>query len=123
MPLKEEQILQINLINWFKHEWPELAGDIHHFANERKCSFQQGLHLQRMGVTPGVSDIFLGIAVDGFHGLFLELKTLKGKLSNEQMEFIHKKNQRGYFAVAVWGLEAAKEVMKCYLKDYDKDKG
>jgi hypothetical protein len=123
MSLKEEQILQINLINWFKYEWPELSDDIHHFANERKCSFQQGLHLKRMGVTPGVSDIFLGISADGYHGLWIELKTSKGKLSDDQIAFIHKKNQRGYFAVAVWGLETAQEVIKCYLRNYDRDKG
>ena len=118
MPLKPEQILQINLINWFKHEWPELSLDIHHFANERKCSDYEGKILQKMGVTRGVSDIFLGFALNGFHGLWIELKSDRGKLSDEQMEFIKRKNQRGYFAVAVWGLEAAQEVIKIYLKDY-----
>ena len=118
MSLKQEQILQINLINWFKHEWPELSEDIHHFANERKCTIQQGKILKRMGVTKGVSDIFLAISLNGYHGLWIELKINNGKVTNEQMEFIKRKNQRGYFAVAVWGLEATKEVIKCYLKDY-----
>lgn len=117
MSLKEEQILQINFINWFKHEWPELALDILHIANERRCSLQEGVILKRMGVIPHVTDILLALPVNGFHGLWMELKTEKGRLSDGQMEFIKRKNQRGYFAIAVWGLEAAKEVIRTYLKD------
>ena len=118
MSLKPEQILQINLINWFKHTYPEFSQDIIHIANERKCSWQEGKKLKRMGVTPHVADVFLGIANNGFHGLFIELKTEDGILSEGQKEFIKRKNQRGYFAIAVWGLEAAKEVIKTYLKDF-----
>lgn len=118
MPLKPEQIIQINLINWFKYEWPELSDDVHHFANERKCSYKEGRNLKRMGVIKGVSDLFLALPTSEFHGLWIELKTEHGRLSNEQMEFIKRKNQRGYFAIAVWGLEAAKEVIVNYLKDY-----
>lgn len=120
MSLKPEQILQINLINWFKHEWPELSKDIHHIANERKCSDYQGKILQKMGVTPGFSDIFIAIPNNGFHGLLVELKTDKGKLTVLQSEFLYNKNQRGYFAIAVWGLESAQEVIKTYLKDYNE---
>lgn len=117
MPLKEEQILQINLINWFKNEWPKFKDDIHHFANERRCSYHEGKILKRMGVTKGISDIHLGIPLNGFHGLWMELKTESGILSEEQKEFIKRKNQMGYFAIAVWGLDVAKEVIKTYLKE------
>jgi hypothetical protein len=118
--LKEEQAIQINLINWFKEEYPQLSDDIHHFANERKCSYQEGRKLKKMGVTKGVSDIFLGIPTELFYGLWIELKTEKGKLTDEQIKFINKKNERGYFAIAVWGLEAAKEVIRTYLRDEDE---
>lgn len=122
MALKDEQILQINLMNWFKHEYPQFAEDIHHFANERKCSYQEGRTLKKMGVTKGISDIFLAVPTFEsnrtlFHGLWLELKTEKGRATHEQMEFIHNKNQRGYYAVVTWGLEAAKEIIKVYLRD------
>ena len=113
--LKPEQIIQINLINWFKEIYPHFAQDIHHIANERRCSYKEGRTLKKMGVTKGVSDILLAVPTYQFHGLFLEIKSENGKLSNEQMEFIERKNQMGYFAIAVWGLEAAKEVIKTYI--------
>jgi len=118
MTLQAEQIDHINFVNWFHHNFPELADDFHHFANERKCTQQQGRTLKRMGVKKGVADFFLALSVDGFHGLWLELKVGKGKLSPEQTDFLNRKTARGYFVAVTWGWEAAKEVMLCYLKTY-----
>jgi hypothetical protein len=116
--MKSEDIDHINLINWFHHEFPELADDFHHFANERKCSVMEGRLLKRKGVKKGVYDFFLGLACDNYHGLWVELKVGKGKLSPEQMAFGARKTQRGYVAVAVWGFEAAKQAILAYLKSY-----
>jgi len=116
MSLKAEQIDHINLVNWFHHDFPELADDFHHFANERKCSYEEGRILKRMGVKRGVADFFLALPVSGKSGLWIELKVGKGKLSPEQRKFLLRKLARGYEAVAVWGEDAAKEVILAYLK-------
>jgi hypothetical protein len=120
MSLKPEQIDHINLVNWFHYNFPELAADFHHFANERKCSEYEGKKLKKMGVKKGVADFFLALPVqndDGvwWAGLWIELKVGKGKLTIEQSAFIHRKLQRGYEAVAVWGEDAAKAVILTYL--------
>lgn len=115
MSLKPEQIDHINTVNWFHYQYPEFADDFHHFANERKCTVQQGRTLKRMGVKRGVLDFHLALSCGGFHGLWVELKVDKGKLLPEQIDFINRKNARGYLAVAVWGFEAAKEVLKTYV--------
>lgn len=115
MALKPEQIDHINLINWFEYHYPCIAEDLHHFANERKCTVMEGRKLKRMGVKKGVADFFLAIPNNLYHGLWIELKVGKGKLSIEQSEFLFRKNQRGYLAIAVWGFEAAKEVILNYL--------
>lgn len=121
MKLNPEEIDHINLVNWFHHDYPEFADDFHHFANQRKCSPQYGDKLKQMGVKKGVADFFLGIGKHGFHGLWIELKVGKGKLSKEQIAFIDRKNKRGYLAIAVWGETAAKGVIETYLKDYSDD--
>ncbi len=116
MSLKPEQIDHINLVNWFNHTYPELAEDFHHFANERKCSVQQGRLLKRMGVKKGVSDFFLAVPVGAYHGLWIELKVGKGKLSKEQVDFLDRKASKGYAAVCALGFNAASEIIKGYLR-------
>jgi len=113
--LRPEEIDHINTVNWFEHNFPHLADDFHHFANERKCTVMEGRKLKRMGVKKGVLDFHLALPCGGYHGLWVELKVGKGKLLPEQVEFISRKNERGYLAVAVWGFDAAKKVIKTYL--------
>lgn len=116
MALKPEQAEHINIVNWFKHQFPYLSDDLHHFANERKCTMYQGRILKRMGVTAGVADFFLAIPVDGKCGLWIELKIGKNKPTKEQIKFAERKISRNYDFAFVWGCKAAKEIILAYLK-------
>ncbi len=116
MPLKPEQIVHINIVNWFHHEFPDLADDFHHFANERKCTFQTGRTLKRMGVKKGVADFFLAIPLNGKAGLWIELKVGKNHPTKEQFAFAERKMMRHYEFAFVWGFDAAKEMILTYLK-------
>lgn len=116
--MQPERIDHINTVNWFNHHFPELEKDFHHFANERICSPQEGRMLKRMGVQRGVLDFFLALPLNGRAGLWVELKVGKNKPTKEQLEFAERKIQRGYDAVFVWGTNAAREVIRTYLKDY-----
>lgn len=118
MALQPEQIEHINVVNWFNYEYPELADDFHHFANERKCSVQQGRTLKRMGVKKGVADFFLAIPLNGKAGLWIELKVGKNQPTKEQIEFAQRKIKRHYEFAFVWGAEAAREMINTYLKEY-----
>ena len=121
MALKPEQIDHINTVNWFNYTYPELADDLHHFANERKCTVQEGRTLKRMGVKKGVADFFLAHPIDGYAGFWLELKTGKNKPTAEQQAFLERKMQKGYFCAVCWGFDAAKELIITYLRNYSKD--
>jgi hypothetical protein len=116
--MQPEQIDHINVVNWFNYQFPELTDDFHHFANERRCSVQQGRLLKRMGVKRGVADFFLALPNNNKSGLWIELKVGKGKLTKEQIEFLDRKNARGYQATAVWGFDAAKDAIMNYLSNY-----
>lgn len=121
---QHERVDHINTVNWFKHYYPELDDDFHHFANERKfdkkggAEFYAGKLLKRMGVKRGVADFFLAFPQNGKAGLWIELKVGTNKPSKEQQAFLDRKAQRGYEAVCVWGTEAAREVISAYLKNY-----
>lgn len=116
MALQREQAEHINIVNWFNYQFPELADDFHHFANERKCSVHQGRILKRMGVKKGVADFFLAIPLNGKAGLWIELKVGKNKPTKDQIAFAERKISRHYEFAFVWGFEAAKEMILTYLK-------
>ena len=118
MALQPEQIEHINVVNWFNYQFPEFENDLHHFANERKCSIQQGRTLKRMGVKKGVADFFLAIPHKGKSGLWVELKVGKNKVTKEQEAFLNQKSIRGYSVSIALGFEAAKNAIMEYLKDY-----
>lgn len=122
MTLQAEQVDHINIVNWFNYQYPELADDFHHFANERRCSVQQGRLLKRMGVKKGVADFFLALPQNGKAGLWIELKVGKNKPSKEQEEFLARKTARGYVAICVWGFESAKEFISTYLLEYSANR-
>ncbi len=117
-----ERVDHINVVNWFKYQYPELDEDFHHFANERRCSPREGAMLKRMGVKRGVADFFLALPMDGKYGLWIELKVGKNKPSKEQEAFLDRKAMRGYEVACVWGFDAAVEVIKAYLRNYIKPK-
>lgn len=117
---QHERIDHINTVNWFKHTYPELNDDFHHFANERRCTPQEGRMLKRMGVKRGVYDFLLAIPLNGKAGLWIELKVGNTKPTKEQVEFGERKKKRGYEAVVVWGSQAAREAIKNYLMTYAK---
>jgi len=115
--MQDEKVAHINTVNWFNHHFPELSDDFHHFANERRCSVQEGRTLKRMGVKRGVADFFLAFPCGEYHGLWIELKVGKGKLTGEQKAFLERKTSRGYLAVPAWGSEGAKEIIQTYLNN------
>lgn len=117
MRLNEEQLHHTLIVNWFHTKYPSLADDFHHFANERKCSYQQGALLKRMGVKRGVADFFLAYPNKGTAGLWIELKVGKNKPTPEQVDFLKRKASRGYAAACVWGKEAVKAIIRDYLDD------
>ena len=77
-------------------------------ADVSRCQWQ--------GVTPGVPDICLPVARGGYHGLYIELKRLKGGRVEEcQQWYLANLSRQGYKAVVCKGWEAARDVIEEYL--------
>ena len=87
-----------------------------HIPNESKRSASYGAKLKRMGLAPGFPDLFIPKAVNGAHGLFIELKTAKGKTSKEQTKWINLLRAEGYRAYVCRGFDASKSAIELYLK-------
>lgn len=93
---------------------PLIRDLILHVANEGKRA--NGYLLKRMGLRKGVSDFFIPLPRNGYHGLWIELKPMKGgKLSKEQKEWLDRMKSLGYAAYVAQGWVNASLLITQYL--------
>jgi len=110
---------QIILFNWIR-QFPELRDLCFSIPNEGKRSARNGMRLKQMGMLPGVSDIFIAIPSNNYHGLFIELKAknkngIYNKPRLSQILFQEKVQSAGYAAAIACGSEHAIAIIKKYL--------
>lgn len=72
--------------------------------------------LKAEGLRPGVCDLFLPLPKGVYHGMFIEMKTATGTLSENQEQFIEAVTQLGYFAPVCWGADDAIDNLQWYLE-------
>lgn len=73
-------------------------------------------HLKAQGVKSGVPDMFLPVSRGKYHGLFIELKRVKGgRASVAQEAWIQELRKQGYRADIVKGSDAAVHLIIDYL--------
>lgn len=63
--------------------------------------------MKAMGVKPGVADLFLPVAKQGFHGLWIELKASGGRLTEYQKKWLAEMQSQRYKATVAIGHEMA----------------
>jgi hypothetical protein len=71
--------------------------------------------MKRQGLKPGVPDVCLPVARRGFHGLYIEMKTDKGKATENQLDWIAALISQNYLAVICRGWDEARAVIEEYL--------
>lgn len=76
----------------------------------------RGKLLKNEGLRAGVPDMFLPVACNNYHGLFIEMKIRKGgKVSPKQKEWMNVLSRQGYKTAVCEGFgEARKTVMGYY---------
>lgn len=110
---------QKQLIQWAK-TIPE-GQFLFHIPNENIAGRKWGVRNRQLGVRSGVPDLCLPIPASGYHGLYIELKTIQGKPTDQQQRWISALNGFGYLAVVCYGWEAAKDAIIRYLGEgYDR---
>ena len=115
----EESQNQIALFAWAKlaqTQHPELAL-LHAIGNGNgRTSVIQGARMKREGVLAGVSDIFLPVSRNGYHGLYIELKVKGNTTSPSQKWWIAETSKQGYYSTVCFGWIEAKEIIERYLE-------
>ena len=118
LPTPTESVEQQCLFRWAQFQsgrFPELAL-LYHVPNGGSRKKAEAGRFRAEGVKAGVPDLCLPVARGGYHGLYVELKRLKGsKTSEEQKAWLSELAKQGYCAELCKGWEAAAKVIEEYL--------
>lgn len=113
-----EDTEQASLFRWFRYtRWQgRLLSD---FAlaipNGGTRHVLEAVKLKRTGTKPGVPDVLLPIPAGGYHGLWIEMKAVGGRLSEHQQEVIAMLRSQGYRVDVCFGWDAARTAVERYL--------
>ena len=113
MKAKNETWHQKQLLQWCKTR-QELQY-LFHIPNESVGGQGWIIRNRQMGVKPGVPDLFYPVPLHGYHGMFIEMKTGKGRTSPEQDRWLSALKAFGYKTVVAHGWEEAKEALEEYI--------
>lgn len=71
---------------------------------------------KRMGYNRGTPDIQIFEPRGIYHGLFVEMKSKTGEVSDQQKDFIFKLKERGYYVAVCYSTQEALDTIKTYLE-------
>lgn len=114
-PRHKEDDLQMNCVRWFDLRFPQRAIRLHHSPNGGRRDAREAARFKKMGVRPGFPDLELNIPSRGWHGLYIELKTKNGRLSEYQKEYLAALKNDDYRCEVCRSLEDFQSVIYDYL--------
>lgn len=88
-----------------------------HIPNESVGGQGWIIRNRQLGVKAGVPDLFYPVPMNGYHGLFIEMKTETGRLRPEQKKWIKALETFGYKCVVAHGWTEAKEALEGYVHE------
>ncbi len=106
---------QKQLIQWCRSD-PRLQY-LYHIPNESVGGQGWLIRNRQLGVRAGVPDLFYPVPLNGFHGLFIEMKASNGRVRPEQKRWLDALETFGYKCVVAHGWIEAKEALEEYLDD------
>ena len=117
----QEQQQLFSWAAWQAGKYPELKL-LYHTPNGGSRGKAEAGRFKVEGVKAGVPDICLPVARGNYHGLYIELKRLKGsKITPEQTAWIADLEAQGYRAVICKGWETASKEILRYLEQNGGD--
>ena len=75
-----------------------------------------GRRLKAEGVKAGIPDLFLPVARGPYHGMFIEVKTVRGTTTKAQKWWLAELQGEGYLTIVAKGAQAAIEAIEDYLQ-------
>ena len=119
LPIPTEDQEQMAIFYWAgmaQGAIPELAL-LYAIPNGGKRAIATAKRMKATGTKAGIPDICLPVARGGYHGLYVELKRVRGGMvSDNQRSWIQALTKQGYKAVVCRGSEEAIRMISEYLE-------
>lgn len=113
-PMKHnESKLQSECVKWFRYQFPMYL--IFSIPNEGRTSPQAGARMKAAGCLSGIPDLMIAVPSVNYHGLFVEMKFGKGKLTDNQKE-TQKKLSEYYKVITCYSFDEFQSGVTDYLK-------
>lgn len=87
---------------------------LHCSLNGVKLTKTQAGIAKGQGMLSGVPDLFLPVPRQSFHGLYIEMKSEKGRVTDNQEWFLSKTNGLGYKTAVCYSAKEAIETIQDY---------
>lgn len=110
----QESRLQQACIKWVRYQYPDLI--IYAIPNGGKRNAVTGAILKAEGVLAGVADLFVAKATKDSHGLYIEMKTAKGRQADSQRAFEEAVTREGYRYELCRSFEQFVAIIRTYLQ-------
>ena len=108
---------QQKLVFKWAEKYPEIYKTMFAVPNGGLRNKSVAIKLKQEGVKSGIPDIQICLMRKGKGGMFIELKTQKGRVSPTQQDWIKRLNDNGYHAIVAYGYEQAIQEIKNYVFD------
>lgn len=120
--MSEEAKIQKSIFDWYCVQYPEYEKSFQCSLNGVNLGGGRNAaiiinNLKAQGMCIGQSDIFIAVGRHGFHGKYIELKTLTGKPTQSQLEFGDDMLERGYAFEVAKGFDACRDAIGSYMNE------
>jgi VRR-NUC domain len=114
MPSEHEE--QVLLIKWCWNHPDKRIRLIYSHLNGMRTTVGTAIKARDAGARRGIPDLFLPVATENYHGLYIELKRQKGGVvSPQQKEMMLLLAEQNYAVYVCKGAKEASEVITKYL--------
>ena len=105
----DSQCALFALLRYYHRRYPELR-NIFAIPNGGQRHPAVAAKMKKEGVLAGVWDIFVCVPVDGYSGMWLEMKHAKNRLTKSQQSFRERVGEAYAWAVCYSAVEAARAI-------------
>ena len=113
-PRHDEEDLQIACVRWFDLQYPQYRNLLHHSPNGGKRNVREAARFKAMGTRAGFPDLLLLVPRHPYNFLAIEMKTSKGRQSDNQKQMQADMEAQGGIYVVCRSLDEFIAIIKSY---------